>query len=82
MSGSPPHEPADDAHGPGTAADPQSNAGQCPIQYPGFASVPQTHPAYRLSLPSLIVSLVSDSHSRCYRCSSKARQRSPQGLEE
>jgi len=25
MSGSPPHEPADDAHGPGTAADPASN---------------------------------------------------------
>jgi hypothetical protein len=31
-----PHEPADDAHGPGTVADPVSNAGQCPIQYPGL----------------------------------------------
>jgi len=26
MSGSPPHESADDAHGPGTVADPSSNA--------------------------------------------------------
>ena len=42
MSGSPPREPADDAHGQGTAVDPASNTGQCPIQYPGLLPRPSS----------------------------------------
>ena len=42
MSGSPPHEPTDEARGPGTAVDPASNTGLYPIQYPGLLPCPSS----------------------------------------
>jgi hypothetical protein len=74
MSGSPPHDPADDPHGP---ADPTTNAGQYPIQFlVCFRS--QAHPAYRHFLP--LSRSVAHPHSRRHRCPSQARQRSSQGV--
>lgn len=69
MSGSPPHESADDAHGPGTAADPASNTGQYPIQYPGLLPFPNSPclssalppPHSPFTPPPFIVPLNSDS---------------------
>ena len=70
MSGSPPREPADDAHGPGTATDAASNTGQCPIQYPGLLPCPSSS---SLSSSPLPLSLPSIEHSSwCHRDSRKA----------
>jgi len=52
MSGSPPHEPTDEARGPGTAVDPASNTGLYHIQYPGLLPYPSS---LLIVLPPLLI---------------------------